>query len=174
MTVVRASQGDHSAQAELYRYYSTAMYSICIRMTGNPTDAQDIFQDAFIDAFRHLRQLKEPGAFAGWLRRIMINKCIQFSKVRVRWDNVDPNEIVPDAGSETQWWLDIPVHRVQEEIKNLPGGCREVFVLFALEDFGHKEIARNLGISESTSKSQYQRARKLLRDRITKKMHLDG
>jgi len=174
LTVIKAGQGDPSAQSDLYRYYSTAMYNICIRMTGNPTDAQDMLQDAFIDAFRHLEQLKQPGAFAGWLRRIMINKCIQFSKNHVRWSSLDQDGMDPIADQETAWWLNIPFHLVQEEIKNLPGGCREVFVLYALEDFGHKEIARNLGISQSTSKSQYQRARKLLRERITKQMHLNG
>jgi RNA polymerase sigma-70 factor (ECF subfamily) len=174
LTVVRAGQGDRSAQADLYRYYGTAMYNICIRMTGNPTDAQDLFQDAFIEAFRHLGQLKQPGAFAGWLRRIMINKCIQFSRNHVRWSNLDQDGTAAMEDAETAWWLDIPLQLVHEEIKNLPGGCREVFVLFALEDFGHKKIARDLGISESTSKTQYQRARKLLRERITKKTHLNG
>ena len=143
-------------------------------MTGNPTDAQDMLQDAFINAFRHLGQLKQPQSFAGWLRRIMINKCIQFSKDHARWSSLDQDGMDPMADQETAWWLNIPFQLVQEEIKNLPGGCREVFVLFALEDFGHKEIAGNLGISESTSKSQYQRARKLLRERITKQMHLNG
>ena len=174
LTVIKARQGDHRAQAELYRYYGTAMYNICIRMTGNASDAQDMLQDAFIEAFRHLEQLKQPGGFGGWLRRITINKCIRFSKHHVRWSGLDPEGMVPVEDEETEWWLDIPLILIQEEIKNLPGGCREVFVLYVLEDFGHKEIARNLGISESTSKSQYQRARKLLRERITTKTHLHG
>lgn len=143
-------------------------------MTGNPSDAQDMLQDAFIEAFRHLGQLKQAGAFAGWLRRIVINKCIQFSKNHVRWSSLDQEETLPVDDEETAWWLNIPFALIQAEIKNLPGGCREVFVLYALEDLGHKEIAKNLGISESTSKSQYQRARKLLRERITKKTHLNG
>jgi RNA polymerase sigma factor (sigma-70 family) len=174
LTVIKAGQGDRSAQADLYRHYSKAMYNICIRMTGSHTDAQDMLQDGFIDAFRHLGQLQQPGAFAGWLRRIMINRCIQFSKTHVRWSSLDQDGMDPITEEETAWWLNIPFQLVQEGIKNLPGGCREVFVLYALENFGHKEIARNLGISESTSKSQYQRARKLLRERITKQMYLNG
>lgn len=150
------------------------MYNICIRMTGNPADAQDVLQDAFIEAFRQLGQLKQPGAFAGWLRRIVINKCIRFSKTNVRWSSLDQEGMVPAPEEETEWWLNIPFGLVQQEIKRLPGGCREVFVLYALEDFGHKEIARNLGISESTSKSQYQRARRLLKERITNKTQLNG
>lgn len=174
MTVVRAGQGDHRAQADLYRYYSTAMYNICIRMTGNPTDAQDLLQDVFIEAFRQLGSLKQAGAFGGWLRRITINKCIRYSKTNMRWSGLEEDRIEPIAEQETAWWLNVPFQLVQEEIKGLPGGCREVFVLYALEDFGHKEIARDLGISESTSKSQYQRARALLKERITKKTHLNG
>jgi RNA polymerase sigma factor (sigma-70 family) len=150
------------------------MYNICIRMTGNATDAQDLLQDAFIEAFRHLGQLQRPGAFVGWLRRIVINKCIRFSKEHVRWSSLDRDDLAVLPDEETEWWLNIPLGLVQQEIKNLPGGCREVFVLHALEDFGHKEIARDLGISESTSKSQYQRARKLLRERITSKTPLNG
>ncbi|HVS97287.1 MAG TPA: RNA polymerase sigma factor [Puia sp.] len=174
LTVARAVQGDRSAQADLYRHYGTAMYNICIRMTGNRFDAQDLLQDAFIEAFRQLGQLKQPAAFGGWLRRILINKCVQFSKRHVAWKSLDEDAATPNEEDETAWWLNIPLAVVQEEIKSLPGGCREVFVLFALEDFGHKEIARDLGISESTSKSQYQRARKLLKERITKKMYPDG
>ncbi len=85
------------------------MYNICIRMTGNPTDAQDMLQDAFIEAFRHLGQLKEPGAFAGWLRRIMINKCIQFSKNQVRWSSLDQDGRESVADQETAWWLNTPL-----------------------------------------------------------------
>ena len=159
---------------QLYKKAFPVVAKYISRMGGSFDEAKDIFQDAFIEAFRHLGQLKQPGAFAGWLRRIMINKCIQFSKSHVRWSSLDQDGMDPNADQETAWWLNVPFQLVQEEIKNLPNGCREVFVLYALEDFGHKEIARNLGISESTSKSQYQRARKLLRERITKQMHFNG
>jgi RNA polymerase sigma factor (sigma-70 family) len=174
-TVDQARQGDRTAQADLYRHYCKPMFNICIRMAGNKADAQDILQDAFIEAFRHLAQLKQSGAFAGWLRRIVINKCIQFSKAHIRWNGLDQDAIDAQLEQvEEEWWLQVPFQLVQEEIKSLPGGCREVFVLFALEEFGHKEIANDLGISESTCKSQYQYARKLLRERITKQMHLNG
>ncbi|HEV9035595.1 MAG TPA: RNA polymerase sigma factor [Puia sp.] len=172
--MVMAGQGDPNAQADLYRHYSKAMYSLCIRMTGDPDDAKDVLQDTFITAFRHLGQLKQPAAFAGWLRRITINKCIQFGKNNDQWSSLDQEATHPEEDQDGAWWLKIPIQLVQWEIKNLPAGCRQVFVLFALENFGHRDIARNLGISESTSKTQYQRARKLLRDRITKKMHLHG
>jgi RNA polymerase sigma-70 factor (ECF subfamily) len=72
------------------------------------------------------------------------------------------------------WWKTVDLQLVHKAIKNLPDGCRQVFTLFVLEDFSHKQIAENLGISESTSKSQYHRAKQLLRERITQEMHTHG
>ena len=169
-TVLKAGKGDRNAQADLYRQYSKAMFNICIRMTGNRSDAEDLLQDAFINAFESIGQLKEPAAFGGWLRRIVVNKCIRFSKNSVQWKQLeeDHNELAEETPE--QWWMTIKSELIHEEIKNLPNGCRQVFVLYVLEDFGHKDIAENLGISESTSKSQYQRARLLLKERIINKI----
>jgi RNA polymerase sigma factor (sigma-70 family) len=143
-------------------------------MTGNAQNARDILQDAFILAFKHLKQVKHPDHFAGWLRRIVINECIRFSKRSVHWQSLDNylDALVPD--DEPAWWTHINIEWVHHEIKHLPDGCRQVFVLYVLEDFAHKDIANSLGISESTSKSQYQRARKLLKDRLLKKMTDNG
>lgn len=169
-TVLKAGQGDRNAQADLYRLYSKAMFNICMRMTGNRPDSEDLLQDAFINAFKSIGQLKDPAAFGGWLRRIVVNKCIRYSKNSFQWTGLheDQNELAEEISEE--WWKQISPEMIHEEIKNLPNGCRQVFVLYVLEDFGHKDIAENLGISESTSKSQYQRARSLLKERITKKV----
>lgn len=174
--VTKAGKGDADSQALLYRQYSKAMFNICIRMTGNQTDAEDLLHDAFVQAFKHLPQLKQPEAFGGWLRRIVVSACIRHSKLPFHtegWaDDYDDNW----PGQDSNHWLDgISIELVHHEIKNLPDGCRQVFVLYALEDYTHKDIAGNLGISESTSKSQYHRARQLLKERIIKKMELtDG
>lgn len=173
--VRKAGQGNGDAQALLYRQYSKAMFNICIRMTGNPSDAEDVLHDAFVMAFKNLPQLKQPEAFGGWLRRIVVTECIRHCKRPLQsqqWtDDFDdtPND---DSG---EWLPGISLELLQQEIKALPDGCRQVFVLYALENFAHKDIAGNLGISESTSKSQYHRARQLLKERIIKKMELiDG
>ena len=84
------------------------------------------------------------------------------------------NHIEGIAEEQAEWWINIELEQIHEEIKNLPEGCRQVFVLYVFENFMHKNIAENLGISESTSKSQYQRARQLLRERITKRISLNG
>lgn len=173
-TVVKARAGDVNARSELYNRYSKAMYNICIRMTGNEDDAADVLQDAFMHAFDCIKQLRQPAAFSGWLKQIVVNHCIRFCKRNINWSGLNETNMPAIADEETGWWINIPLPLVHQEIKNLPAGCRQVFVLFAMENFGHRDIAETLGISESTSKSQYQRARKLLRDRITKQIETHG
>ena len=173
-TVLKACAGDIDARAKLYKQYSKAMYNICIRMTGNEEDAADVLQDAFIHAFNHLEQLKQAAAFGGWLKQIVVNQCIRFCRKNIYWNQLEKTDTDSIAEEEAQWWINIPLDLVHQEIKNLPSGCRQVFVLFAMEGFGHKEVAEHLAISESTSKSQYQRARKLLQERIIKQMSIDG
>jgi RNA polymerase sigma factor (sigma-70 family) len=172
--VRKACTGDAVSQAMLYRQYSKAMYNICIRMTGNQNDAEDLLQEAFMIAFKNLRQLKEPAQFGGWLKRIVVNECIRFCKKNVYWSEWDEQWEQTISNDEPEWWKTVDLNMVHHEIKGLPDGCRQVFNLYVLEDYSHREIATHLGISESTSKSQYHRARQLLKERITKQMQLHG
>lgn len=173
-TVLKARKGDKDACAQLYQQYSKAMYNICIRMTGNEADAADVLQDAFLQAFNRLGQLKQPEAFAGWLKQIVVHQCIRFCKKAAYWNPLDETDTASIAEEEEEWWIGIPPALVHQEIKILPSGCRQVFVLFAMEGFSHKDIAAQLQISESTSKSQYRRARKLLKERIIKAVEQNG
>ena len=144
-------------------------------MTANIADAEDILHDAFIYAFEHMGQLREPAAFGGWLRRIVIGKCIQVSKSYYRLKELDDSYAdTLEETQQTEWWNNITLEQMHEEIKKLPDGCRQVFVLFVFENFGHKQIAESLHISESTSKSQYFRAKQLLRERITRQIPING
>ena len=174
-TVVRkASAGDAPSQALLYQQYSKAMFNICIRMAGNRDDAEDLLQESFITAFAKLHQLRDEQQFGGWLKRIVVNECIRFSKKQfsaVDWDEELYAEI---SDEEPEWWKTISLQVIHIEMKALPDGCRQIFNLYVLENFKHKEIAQTLQISESTSKSQYQRARQLLKERITKQLQLHG
>lgn len=172
--VRKACTGDAASQAWLYRQYCKAMYNICIRMTGNQNDAEDLLQEAFMIAFKNLRQLKEPAQFGGWLKRIVVNECIRFCKKNVYWSEWDEQWEQTISNEEPEWWKTVDLNMVHQEIKSLPDGCRQVFNLYVLEDYSHREIATHLGISESTSKSQYHRARQLLKERITKQMQLHG
>lgn len=174
-TVVRkACKGDTDSQAWLYKQYSKAMFNICTRMTGNRNDAEDILQDAFILAFKNLYQLKKPVQFGGWLKKIVVNECIRFTKKNVFWSEWEDDHNNRLADEETEWWKTVSFNIIHKEIKGLPDGCRQVFNLFVVEDYSHKDIAEKLGISESTSKSQYHRARQLLKERITKQLLIHG
>lgn len=172
--VRKACLGDQTSQAWLYRQYSKAMFNICIRMTGNQNDAEDLLQESFMMAFRNLKQLKEPAQFGGWLKRIVINECIRFCKKNTRWTTWDEQWNEPLSNEEPEWWQTVDIKMVHQEIKSLPDGCRQVFNLYVLEDYSHKDIAIHLGISESTSKSQYHRAKQLLKERIIKQIQVHG
>ena len=150
------------------------MFNYCVRITGNKDDAEDVLHDSFLYAFDHLHQVLNTDAFGGWLRRIVVANAIRFCKKRLRWTNVeeDNNHSAPEE--KESWWLNISPEAAHEAIKTLPEGCRQVFVLYVFEDFAHKDIAARLSISESTSKSQYQRARQLLKERLAKLKEVYG
>ncbi|MBR2649344.1 MAG: sigma-70 family RNA polymerase sigma factor [Sediminibacterium sp.] len=172
--ITKASRGDRAAQSWLYEQYSKAMFNICSRMTGNRADAEDLLQESFLIAFINLGQLKDPNQFGGWLKRIVVNECIRFSKKNFYWDDWDESNKDTLVTEDIEWWKTVDFKVIHQEIKSLPDGCRQVFNLYVLEDYPHKEIADKLGISESTSKSQYHRAKQLLKERITKQLMING
>lgn len=172
--VQRACKGDAAARAWLYQQYSKAMFNICIRMTGDRASAEDILQDAFILAFSKLEQLKEANQFGGWVKRIVVNECIRQMKKNMHWQVLDTNYDEAVQDEPNAWWKTVDMQIIHQEIKALPQGCRQVFNLYVIEDYSHKEIASALSISESTSKSQYQRAKQILKERINKYVAIHG
>lgn len=170
----KACKGEAEAQAWLYRQYSKSMFNICTRMTGNRNDAEDILQDAFIIAFQKLKQLKDPMQFGGWLKRIVVNECIRKTKNQIRWTDWEDDRTNGLADEAPEWWKTVDFELIHTAIRDLPDGCRQVFTLFVVEDMSHKEIATRMEISESTSKSQYHRARNLLKQRITRQLSIYG
>lgn len=172
--IKKAVTGDGDARAWLYRQYSKAMFNICIRMTGQQSNAEDILQEAFITSFKNLGQLKDPESFGGWLRRIVVNECIRHSKNNFSWTEWTDEQTETMTDAPEEWWTSVSLETLHREIKLLPEGCRQVFVLYVMEDYAHRDIASDLGISESTSKSQYHRARQLLRQRITQQIAIHG
>ncbi len=160
-----AMGGSKAAKEILYKQYSVKMFNICIRMTGNQNDAEDMLQNAYISAFQNIAQLKSPLHFEVWLRKIVIYECLKYLKQQRLW--VDVSEVdVPEEQQEDSWYLSVPIESIHLAIKELPNGCREIFTLYAIEDYSHNEIASLLGCSVSTSKSQYYRAKLLLRELI--------
>lgn len=169
--VRQASQGDPGAQAILYESYSRAMFNICLRMTGNRHDAEDLLQEAFIKAFRGMDKLQDHALFGAWLRRIVMNECfLMLRSKKIPWQDIDQVPVLEMADYTEESAADhFTAAELHEGISRLPDGCRQVLVLFLLEDFPHRKIAEELGISESTSKSQYHYAKKLLREDLYKK-----
>lgn len=166
--VRKAIDGDESSYKALYGKYANAMYNICLRYLNSKEDAEDVVQESFITAFKKLKELKDPSTFGGWLRRIVINNCHQHGrKVKLSFEEFDSShEIVDD---NIDWINEVPVTDVHFAIKNLPDGCRKVFLLYTSENYTHKDIGELLNIAESTSKSQYLRAKKLLQQQLKKR-----
>lgn len=172
--VKKARMGDRNAGALIYQHFSKAMFNLCIRMTGNREDAEDVLQEAFVIALKKLDQLKNDNLFAGWLKKIVVSECCKLNKKRFSWTEFTSSE-EEEKQEEDSTWLDaVCSRRMHEAIKALPEGCRQVFNLFAVEDYSHKQVAEYLNISESTSKSQYQRARQLLKEHLLKHLSLHG
>lgn len=170
----KATQGDEEARSLLYEQFSQKMFSICVRMTGNRPDAEDILQESFITAFNSLHQLREQHLFEPWLRKIIVNECIRHVKKVVRWLPVEEEHLSDSHAEGGNWLQGISFEQIHQEIKNLPGGCREVFNLYVIENYSHQQIADALEITLSTSKSQYHRARQLLKERLLKQLVRHG
>lgn len=164
--VADAINGEHYAFRQLYEQYSTLMFNISIRMVGARDEAEDIVQESFISAFRNLGQLKDKGSFGAWLRRIVVNECIKRSGRTMQFGELPADDQTPETGP-SDWISQDNYEQLHEAIKGLPSGCRQVFLLYASEEYSHREIAALLNISESTSKSQYARAKKLLKNALT-------
>lgn len=151
----------------LFKSYSRAMYNICLRMLGNKHDAEDVLQDAFIQAYCNISKLKSIDSFGAWLKRIVVNKCIRFLQTRVHFSEIEIGNYEKSDDSINDWSTVLTMEEINIEIQQLPDGCRIIFNLFLLENYSHKQIAELLSISESTSKSQYHRAKQLLRTQLS-------
>ena len=165
--VERCKRSERQAQFELYRLYSQAMYNVCLRMVRSEADAEDLLQNSFIDVFTNLDSFRFESSIGAWIKRIVVNNCINFLKKRrlVFSELQDNLGGVPDEAPEpTEYPLS--VNAVYEAINQLPDGYRMVFSLYMLEGYDHQEIGEILGITEATSKSQYSRARKKLKEML--------
>ncbi|WP_191967977.1 RNA polymerase sigma factor [Rhizosphaericola mali] len=174
--VNKAKQGDKTSFARLYKQYSVAMFNICIRMVGEYNTAQDLLQEIFIKVFKNLHSLQQPERFGGWVKQIAVRECISHTRKKgaiSSWLSMDEQEDTEDEMEET-WWNDRSIEEIHKAIKSLPEGSRQIFNLFALEDYSHRQIAELLGITESTSKTQYHRAKKLLKDKLVKILDFNG
>jgi len=158
--------GNPKAQYQLYKLYSKAMLNICVRMLNSMEEAEDLLQESFTDAFMKLESFRYESSFGAWLKRIVINKCIN-SIHKKKVDLVFPDQpLEPDTRDEEVDYsgIDMDVQRIYRAMGKLPDGYRVIFSLYALEGYDHGEISQIMNISESTSKSQYLRAKQKIKE----------
>lgn len=167
--IARCKAGERDAYYRLYKLYSRSMYNVCYRITGRQEDAEDALQEAFISAFKNLGSYRADATFGAWLKRIVVNKSINVLKKRKHeWmPDADQWDIPETPPAEDLYKEELTIDRVKKAIEELPDGYRSVLSLYLLEGYDHQEIAGIMGISESTSKSQLNRAKGKLREKLT-------
>ncbi|RBL89233.1 hypothetical protein DF182_22165 [Chitinophaga flava] len=167
----RCKRGDVRAFRELYNAYAAAMYNICLRMTGNVSDAEDTLQEAFIQVHRNIGKLESNTSVTAWIKRIVVNHCLNnLRKKKVYFEEVEEVEVAEEPGidEDSFTWT---VSAVKSAIHGLPQGYRTVLNLYLFEEYSHREIAEMMGITESTVKTQYMRAKEKVRQ-IVKQQNL--
>jgi RNA polymerase sigma factor (sigma-70 family) len=163
-------KNEAAAQRELYNRYSPKMLAVCYRFGHNREDAEDMLQEGFIKVFSQLHTFQNKGAFEGWIRRIVVHTCINNLKKNKRFnESVDIVYASSIQTREESVPSIVQAKQIVECIRMLPIGYRTVLNLYAIEGYSHKEIAGMLDIEESTSRSQYTRAKQMLEDILLKK-----
>ena len=170
--VVECKQGSKKACYELYKLYSKAMLNVAFRIVGNIAEAEDVLQEAFVDAFNKLKDFRQDTTFGLWLKQIVVNRSINLLR-KLRLDLVDldgeqiENIAEEDVGDEEE--TQYQAARVKDAMKELPDGYRLVISLYLLEGYDHEEIGQILNISENTSRTQFLRAKRKLLEILQRK-----
>ena len=162
--VEECKKGNSQAQFELYRLYSKAMYNICLRMLRNDMDAEDLLQNSFVDIYGKINTFRFQSSIGAWIKRIVINNCINFlKKKRLFFEEIDDRlgNIEEESPVEAP---EFNIDAIKRAVFQLPDGYRVVFSLYLMEGYDHQEIADILKVSVATSKSQYSRAKKKLKE----------
>ena len=157
-------ENDRRSLKQLYQIYFKTMFQICLSYSGDKEEAKDILQEAFIKVFTNIKDFNSKNSLEGWIRRVVTNTAIDYFRKRKRLVFLDEIPDEPDEEERGSFTLqNLTNDIILRYVKQLPDGARVVFNLFAVEGLPHKEIAEKLNITEGTSKSQYKRARNLLK-----------
>jgi RNA polymerase sigma-70 factor (ECF subfamily) len=169
-----ASHGDMGAFEELYKRHHRRVYSVCLRMLQNTSEAEDLTQDVFIQLYRKIGSFRGDSAFTTWLHRMTVNQVLMhFRKRTVKFEKTTeegetPDQIVTGTANPERMRI-VDKIALDNAIDQLPEGYKNVFVLHDVEGFEHEEVARILGCSVGTSKSQLHKARLKLQKLLKKK-----
>jgi RNA polymerase sigma-70 factor, ECF subfamily len=174
LTVVqRAQRGDEDAFAKLFELHRRRVYSVCLLMTSDPSEAEDLTQEAFLQVFRKVGTFRGDSAFSTWLHRVAVNTVLMRLRQRKSPPMLSLDEPVSPASpslrhefGQTDSNLSGTIDRIalRRAIKELPAGCRKIFVLHAIQGYQHQEIAKVLRCSIGNSKSQLYKAKLKMRD----------
>ncbi|MFY0626942.1 MAG: sigma-70 family RNA polymerase sigma factor [Reichenbachiella sp.] len=159
-------KGNRQAQEALYQKYASQMFAICLRYSKEQQEAEDILQEAFIKVFKQLGKFRGDAKVVFWIKKIVINTALNSQRSKLYlYPMVDIDDYKEEKG-EALNPTDYTMEELLTMIKKLPNSSQIIFNLFAIEGYKHQEIAKQLGISVGTSKSQYARARQLLQDQM--------
>ncbi|WP_299502104.1 sigma-70 family RNA polymerase sigma factor [Mucilaginibacter sp.] len=169
--VVECKQGSKKACYELYKLYSKAMLNVAFRIVGNVGEAEDVLQEAFLDAFKRIKDFRQETTFGLWLKQIVVSRSINLLRKRKvelveLGDDIDSiTDEEPNDEEETQY----KVALIKQAMNELPEGYKLVISLYLLEGYDHEEIGQILGITENTSRTQFLRAKRKLSEILTRK-----
>lgn len=164
--IKRAIQQNREAQKEIFDRFSPKMLGVCRQYVKDNHHAEELMLSGFLKVFTHLHKFKHEGSFEGWIRKIMVNTCLSYLRKKNPIKPTDEEYVYHDYATESL--ENTSVEDIQKLIDSLPEGYKMVFNLFAIEGYKHSEIAKELGITESTSKTQLFKARKWLQEHYSK------
>jgi RNA polymerase sigma factor (sigma-70 family) len=160
-----ACKGDRACQRALYEQYNKRMMAVCLRYSKSQQEAEDVLQEGFVKVFQHIQHFRKQAQLDTWITRIMVNTALNMHRKKLYlFPMVDVEEAMLREPTED---LDaLAFEQLLTLIQSLPHGCQLIFNMYAIEGYTHQEIAALLNISEGTSKSQYARAKELLRKQL--------
>ncbi len=165
--IAGCKKGNRLAQRELYDKYAPRMLAVCMRYVNDRETARDLLQEGFIKVFTCIDSYSGLGSFEGWVRKVFVNGALEYlRKTDVLREATDLDNAPELVQPEASVLSNISAAELMKMIQQLPAGFRAVFNLFAIEGYSHREIGEMLKITESTSRSQYTRARQLLQKQI--------
>lgn len=162
--IINCKKNDAQAQSQIYKLFSSQLFSLCLKYSKNYAEAQDNLQDAFVTIFKKIDQFSHKGSLEGWMKRITINTALQRYRGAGVYNLVN-EDYIEDVAVEIED-DDISLEFLLSIIQELPDRYRLVFNLYVLDDYSHKEIAEMMQITVGTSKSNLARARLILKEKI--------
>ncbi len=165
--VERCKANDRKAQLKLYKQYCEGMFCVAMRFLKNADDAEDVLQESFIKAFQKIHQFKGDVTFGAWLKRIVINKSIDFLKSK-RENTLRLNENFMQITEDEDWTVedDVTTETIKEAIERLPEKYKYVVMMYLIEGFDHNEIAAVLHLTETTCRTRLLRGKGLLKEAL--------